>query len=100
MTTIAWDGRTLAVDSRSSSPALRVHEEDIAAEKRICLHCERPAWTGTDATMKLIVMPDCMWKTDGCINRQHKENSPLSPMGVKDHHNRSSHRSRHEEELV
>lgn len=62
MTTIAWDGRVLAADSRSSTPEQRPHEGQLDSNKRICFHCERPAWTGRDDAMKMVVLPKVTWK--------------------------------------
>jgi hypothetical protein len=54
MTTIAWDGRILAVDSRSSTPEQRPDADTEPRRARICFHCERPAWTGSDDAKKLV----------------------------------------------
>lgn len=62
MTTIAWDGKILAVDSRSSTPEQRPYEEQGEPMRRICFHCERPAWTGSDNADKLVVAPKSEWK--------------------------------------
>lgn len=62
MTTIAWDGRILAADSRSSTPEHRPYEGQHDSSKRICFHCERPAWTGRDDAVKLVVLPKVTWK--------------------------------------
>lgn len=62
MTTIAWDGKILAVDSRSSTPEQRPDTDTEPRLARICFHCERPAWTGNDNAQKLIVLPAVTWR--------------------------------------
>jgi hypothetical protein len=54
----------LAVDSRSSSPEQRPYEEQAERYHRICFHCERPAWTGSDDANKIVVMPRATWKNE------------------------------------
>lgn len=62
MTTISWDGRILAVDSRSSTPEQRPDTDTEPRLARICFHCERPAWSGSDNAQKLIVAPAVTWR--------------------------------------
>lgn len=62
MTTIAWDGKVLAVDSRSSTPETRQEATVDPKRTRICFHCERPAWTGTDDAQKLVILPTVTWR--------------------------------------
>lgn len=62
MTTIAWDGKVLAVDSRSSTPEQRPDTDTEPRRARICFHCERPAWTGSDDAHKLVILPKVTWR--------------------------------------
>jgi len=62
MTTIAWDGKVLAVDSRSSTPEARQEASGDPKRTRICFHCERPAWTGSDDAQKLAILPKVTWR--------------------------------------
>lgn len=62
MTTIAFLNGILAVDSRSSIPEERLAADDDKSTQRICFHCERPAWVGTDNAVKLVVMPKSEWR--------------------------------------
>ena len=62
MTTIAWDGKVMAVDSRSSTPETRQEATSDPKRTRICFHCERPAWTGSDDAQKLVILPKVTWR--------------------------------------
>jgi hypothetical protein len=66
MTTLVFDGRIIAADSRSSMPEQK-HAHEDSDVKRICLHCEKSAWTGTDSMVKLVVGSKSQWEGERII---------------------------------
>jgi hypothetical protein len=62
VTTIAFQNGILATDSRSSTPEHRLPDDEDKIKQPICFHCERPAWTGSDDTVKIIAAPKSQWK--------------------------------------